>query len=397
MVEGGTVCRTCGTAYGAFSDAPKPSASGQLSQHGVATALQTERSLPQRGYLDLLWREAFEHQTRYLDEEFEQEIDHEHVSLPLLAAKVRNDLLRQLLKPQPHEAALEVGCGNAKFCYWNRERFGVVVGVDAAPLFAEEALDQIPLVRGDVRGLPFAAESFDKVFSIDLLEHLSADGIAPFFAEINRVLKLGGQVFIFSNTREMGRLWPIIALEKKVSRFFSERGVFDFKRDELRKSDHIKALKTFDELEAALQTGGFQLEQKVFWNGVFQGLVDNIIIKAGEYLVRRRLQARTRKQNQQLTSQNSLLGTRLREGLTGLSESADGSVSTSPANAQVDLMVRKQLKRDLSQRRGGAFLLLLRFLSLLMKLDIWLFGRLRTGPYFILIKKVKAPPLLTSN
>lgn len=399
QVEGGVVCRNCGTAYGAFLDAPNLTQSGQLSQAGVATALQTARELPQRGYLDLLLRDAFQHQTRYLDEEFEQEIDHEHISLPLLAAKVRNDLLRRMLQPRRGEAALEVGCGNGKFCYWNRERFRIVVGVDAAPLFANEALDEIPLVRGDVRRLPFASQSFDKIFSIDLLEHLSGDGIAPFFDEINRVLKPGGHVFIFSNTREMGKLWPIIALEKRVSQYFMRRGIFDFKRDELRKSDHIKALRTFDELVAALEAGGFVLERKVFWNGVFQGLVDNIIVKAGEYWVRRGLRARLEKSVRRRWRSRQLRN-RIAEGMSGRGELADSSVSIKIApeqpraaaqaqeNAQLDLLVRKQLKREVAQRKGGVFLLLLRALTWLMKLDIWLFGSLRTGPYFILIKKV---------
>lgn len=407
QVEGGVVCNTCGTSYGAFSDSPKMTNAGQLSQSGVATALQTRRDLPQRGYLDLLLRDAFQHQTRYLDEEFEQEIDHEHISLPLLAAKVRNDLLVKMLKPQPHEIALELGCGNGKFCYWNRDRFQIVVGVDAAPLFAEEALDVIPLVRGDVRRLPFADATFDKIFSIDLLEHLSADGIAPFFAEINRVLKPGGSVFIFSNTREMGKLWPIIALEKRVSQYFSQRGIFDFKRDELRKSDHIKALRTFKELEAAVRAGGFVLVDKVFWNGVFQGLVDNIIVKAGEYWVRRSLRQRLAREETKRRQRNRSLRNRVSDGLTGISEAADSSVmmkvdepdleqpgheaAQAEVNAQIDLMVRKQLKSDLSRRKGGAFLLLLRLLTIMMQLDIWLFGKLQTGPYFILIRKITTP------
>ena len=398
QVEGGVVCRNCGTAYGAFLDAPNLTQSGQLSQSGVAVALLTEHELPQRGYLDLLLHDAFQHQTRYLDEEFEQEIDHEHISLPLLAAKVRNDLLRRMLQPRRGEAALEVGCGNGKFCYWNRERFRLVVGVDAAPLFANEALDEIPLVRGDVRRLPFASQSFDKIFSIDLLEHLSQDGIAPFFEEINRVLKPGGHVFIFSNTREMGKLWPVIALEKRVSQYFVRRGIFDAKRDELRKSDHIKALRTFDELEAALEAGGFVLERKVFWNGVFQGLVDNIIVKGGEYWIRRGVRARLQKSAQR-NRRSRQLRNRIADSMSGKGESADSSVSIRIAperqrqpnqaneNAQLDLLVRQQLKREVAQRKGGAFLLLLRGLTWLMQLDIWLFGKLRTGPYFILIKK----------
>ncbi len=407
VIEGGFVCRTCGTAYGAYrnsgADEPEVSEGTQL---------------PRRGYVDLLPRNDLGENTRYLEEEFEHALDHEHISLPLLGAAVRNDLLRQMLRPGKRDLALEVGCGDGRFCYWNRRRFGTVVGVDAAPLFANEALDQIPLVRGDGRRLPFAPASFDKIFSLDLLEHLPHDGIAPFFAELHRVLKPGGQIFIFSNTRDKGKLWPIIKTEKRIAAFFTRHGIFDFRRDDLRKSDHIKAIKTFEELEGVINQAGFSLEQKRFWNGVFQGLVDNIIIKAGEYsvrqLVRWQLGWQRRLQKRQDERENQDVRTRLSSARTGLtSDWADGggfdrmqaeierSHVTRQAekvaaeaeeiheqNAAIDLAVRKHLKRSVARRRSGPVVLGLRGLTLLMKLDIWLFGKMQTGPYFIVIRKL---------
>jgi len=404
------VCQNCGTAYDSFASSPTLDDDEQ-----TPIPLDDVNLLPRRGYLDLLPRDVFEQNTRYLEEEFEHEIDYEHISLPLLGAAVRNDLLRKLLKPGPNDLALEVGCGNGRFCFWNRQLFGTVVGVDAAPLFAEEALNEVALVRGDGRLLPFASGSFDKLFSIDLLEHLPLDGIAPFFAELNRVTKKDGLVFIFSNTREMGRLSPIIKLERKIANFFTKRGVFDFKRDELRKSDHIKAIRTFEELEAAIRVGGFHLEKKVFWNGVFQGLVDNIIVKAGEYFMRERVRRRLARQAQQRQKSGDNVKSRLSSGTTGLTTDwADGGGSRTQLNAQaenrslvereaekvaseaeenatIDLAIRKTLKRNLAKKRGGLYLVSLRIFTWLMRLDIILFGRLRTGPYFIVIRKVALP------
>jgi hypothetical protein len=260
--------------------------------------------------------------------------------------------------------------------------------------------------------LPFASASFDKIFTIDVLEHLSLDGIAPFFAELNRVLKPGGQVFIFSNTREMGKLAPIMKFERRIATFFARRGIFDFKRDELRKSDHIKALRTFDELVAAVNQGGFRLEKKVFWNGVFQGLVDNIIIKSAEYFLRRRVQKRIEVQAKRMKEANQSVKSRLSAGTIGITADwADGGMprlyeaekaaesksmvereaekvaKDAEKTAAIDLAIRKSLKSSMKLRKGGGYLVVLRSLTLLMKLDILFFGRMQTGPYFIVIRK----------
>ncbi len=406
IVDGGFVCKTCDLAYGAFSNSGK-------EEPVVAEG----RKLPRRGYIDLLPRLEVGQQSRYLEDEFEHELDHEHISLPLLGAKVRNDLLRKMLQPAKKDIALEVGCGDGRFCYWNRKKFGTVIGVDVAPLFAHEALDEIGLIRGDGRQLPFAPESFDKVFSLDLMEHLPLDGIEPFFTELGRVLKPDGRIFVFSNTREMGRLWPVIKLQKRVAGFFSKRGIFDFHRDELRKSDHLKAVKTWEELEYFVNRAGFTIEKKVFWNGVFQGLVDNIIIKAGEYGVRRVVrfqldrQRKANKAHEEASSKD--IRTRMASATTGLtSDWADGGglerlkaevegnkVTHQAAkvaaeaeeiheeNAAIDLAVRKNLKSSFARRKSGPMVLVLRILTFMMQLDIWLFGKWQTGPFFIILKK----------
>jgi SAM-dependent methyltransferase len=400
--EADFICTTCQTIYQTYGTPTE-----------AAPTLDDVSLLPRPGYIDLIPPVGLGQQTRYLEDEFEHELDYEHISLPLLGAKVRNDLLRKLLRPTRKEIALEVGCGNGKFCYWNRHRFGTVVGVDAAPLFAEESLSGIPLVRGDVRRLPFAPDSFDKIFSIDLLEHLPAEAIEPFFRELARVLKPGGRVMIYSNTREMGKLAPIIKLEKNIARFFSERGIFDFKRDDLRKSDHIKALRTFEDLEKAVGVAGFTVEQKVFWNGVFQGFVDNILIKAGEALVRKTVRLQISRREAQRKRENRSVRSRLASATTGLTNDwADGgglqrmkmeveenqavkqaekvaleAEQSAEENSAIDLAVRRSLKRSLTKRKSGPVLLGLRFLTFLQQLDIIFFGRLRTGPYFVVLKR----------
>ncbi len=402
-IESDYVCLTCGTAYAAID--------ANLQQTDLP--LDDVTLLPRSGYIDLTAPEEMGQATHYLDDEFEHELDYEHISLPFLGAKVRLNILRDLLKPTKSDTALEVGCGNGKFCYWNRDRFGTIVGLDAAPLFAEESLNQIPLVRGDVRHLPFAPASFDKIFSIDLLEHLPPEAIDSFFTELARVLKPNGQIMIYSNTREMGKLWPIIKFEKRIARFFSEKGIFDFTRDDLRKSDHIKAIRTFSELEKAVGKAGFSIEGKIFWNGVFQGFIDNIVIKAGEYAVRQGIRARlSRRDARRKRDEQSVKG-RLSRATTGLSNDwADGggmqrmkmeadenkalrqaekvaleAEQSAEENSAIDLAVRRSLKRSITSSRSLPILALLHLLTWLQQLDIILFGKMQTGPYFILLKR----------
>ena len=72
VVEGGFVCKTCDLAYGAFSNSGKEE-----------PVVSEGKKLPRRGYIDLLPRQEVGQQTRYLEDEFEHELDHEHISLPL--------------------------------------------------------------------------------------------------------------------------------------------------------------------------------------------------------------------------------------------------------------------------------------------------------------------------
>ena len=50
-------------------------------------------------FLDLRPREQFAEQTKYLDEALHADARHERVSPPLLGSKIRNDMLRSMLRP----------------------------------------------------------------------------------------------------------------------------------------------------------------------------------------------------------------------------------------------------------------------------------------------------------
>ena len=304
------------------------------------------------GYIDLMPQVEAEHTSLYVahEEEFAETLDYRAISVPLLAAGVRQRAIRRLLTLSKSDTLIELGCGNGKFLYWNRKQVGWAVGIDPAPLFAEEALRHVDLCRADARNLPFGDGAFTAAMSIDVLEHLSLDGIRRYLGEAHRVLTPGGRLLIFSNTREGSRLDFVVRGARILSRRLGEAGLIDNRRDNLRKSDHVKAISTYDELEEVLRIAGFRVEKVIFWNGLFQSLIENLVVKLGEAILRKRNKSK---------------------------------VSKSASTAGTDVI--RSSVRGVLARRGMEYRFL-RFLTELMWLDLVLFGSWRAGPYFLLAR-----------
>lgn len=303
------------------------------------------------GYVDIRPTSEGEHTSLYVSHEgeFEATLDYKRISLPLLGAGVRQRAIRRMLKPSADDRLIELGCGNGKFVFWNRKQVDWAVGIDPAPLFAKEALQQVDLCRADARVLPFRDGAFTAAMSIDVLEHLPLHDIKTYLLEARRTLTPGGRLFIFSNTREGSRLDFIVRRARIASRWLAEHGIIDDSRDRLRKSDHVKALETYTELEAVLEECGFAVRKVIFWNGVFQSIIENLVTKLAESALRKR-----QKSSKSLPS----------EGEAG--EDA----------------LRSSVRATISRR--GMTYQAMRFLTELMWLDLVLFGSLRAGPYFLL-------------
>jgi len=104
------------------------------------------------------------------------------------------------------DTVLEVGCGTGHFARWLGELGLTAVGVDlsAAMLAEAQALDSIPLVRGNAYRLPFADGAFDLVALVTTLEFLEQPEEA--LAEALRVARCGVVLGVL-NTPPVSMAW----------------------------------------------------------------------------------------------------------------------------------------------------------------------------------------------
>lgn len=332
-----------------------------VTDAGVScTACRAE--YPRRnGYLDLMPRDVeFDYVSKYVSEEetLAEELDYRELAPPLLAAGVRDRAMVRLLDLQHSDIVLDNGCGTAKHAAWNVDKVALMVGSDPAILFADEAVARVALTKADSRCLPFADNSFDKSFSIDVLEHFPREVIDAYLAETARVLRPGGRFMAFSNTREPSSLQPLTNASRWLGRQFVRAGVYDFQREALRKSDHIKALQTWDDVLDAMHQAGLQPVKVVFWNSVFTSFVEHVVMKLGEALLGRKSASKA-------------------DPAQPATHVADGT--------DREIRARRRMRSSLTQR-GVAFYAL-QAITLMMELDLWLFGSLHSGSYFIVVEK----------
>lgn len=320
------------------------------------------------GYIDLMPRAtAYSYVSKYVTDEAElaEELDYRELAPPLLAAGVRDRALRRLLRFQPSDVALDNGCGTAKHAVWNADQVRLMVGSDPATLFADAAVEQVALAKADSRSLPFDDGSFDKVFAIDILEHFPLDVIDEYLAETARVLRPGGRMLAFSNTREMSPIQPLINVSRQIGRLFVRAGVYDFSREARRKSDHLKALETWEDVLAAFERAGLRPVKVVFWNSLFTTFVEHVLMKLGEALIGR--------QHAQ------------RKTYSDVTVSVTPVAGASAEGVAREIRARRRMRKQL--RPGSPVYLALMAVTLLMELDLWLFGWMRCGSYFIVVEK----------
>ncbi len=308
-------------------------------------------------FLDLRPRDAFDEQTKYLDESLHTDARHEHLSPPLLGSRIRNDMLRAFLAPTGSDRVVDLGCGSGRTLLWNRDWRAQLTGIDIAPFFSQEARRDVDLLIGDLRRLPFGDGTFTKAFSLDVLEHLSPDALRGMLAEASRVLAPGGALFVYTHVRKnagiaIGLRW-INALAHRLDRL----GLVDLRQEHLRKSDHLNPLRDIPELEQVARAAGFRIARIRYYTPIVGGFVENILVRLAERAMARRAARRL---------------------------SPDGR-DGADVHARAIREARTSAKQQIATSRTTYGVL--RALSLAMKLDLLLFGRIRSGPFFALLVK----------
>ena len=257
------VCASCGTRYPQASNA----------------------------YLDLRPARQYSEQTKYLDDALHADARHERLSPPLLGSKIRNDMLRRFLQPSAADRVVDLGCGSGRTLLWNRDWNAAAVGVDIAAFFSAEAREELDLLLGDLRQLPFADASFTKACSLDVLEHLSPDALNAMLTEANRILTVGGQLFVYTHVRKNAAIAAGLRWINAAARRLERMGLIDMRQERLRKSDHLNPLRDIPELEAVVQEAGFRIRRITYYTPLVGGFVENILVRVAERAMARRAHA----------------------------------------------------------------------------------------------------------
>jgi ubiquinone/menaquinone biosynthesis C-methylase UbiE len=300
----------------------------------------------ERGYVDLVPRQDLGEVTQYADHEFHERLGATDAP-PVLSARVKADMMRRMLDPRPGETVLDLGCGAGKLALFAATDGVRAAGIDVAPFFLPRAVRDVDLVKGDLRRLPFRKATFPCAFSLDVLEHLDEDGVRDVLVEARRALPSSGRLFVYTHAMESSRLARFQRLVNRLARRLGEAGLIDHEREALRKSDHKNAIRSHEHFESLCAEAGLRVAERRYYNVVLKAVIEDLMLRLYE-------------------------GARRGRGDAGHAARAGAGEGAPHAHP--------------SRRPGRAALAIALALTWLMKLDVVLFGGIRTGPFFGLLR-----------
>lgn len=121
-----------------------------------------------------------------------------------------------------HGPMLDVGCGPGRDLNWFKDKEIPAIGLDLSSGMLAEARHFVPgrLVQMDMRALGFQSACFQGVWCNASLLHLSKHEAHRALAEIHRVLRRGGVLFL-SVQSGSGEAWEPWAYDGTVKRLFA--------------------------------------------------------------------------------------------------------------------------------------------------------------------------------
>ena len=306
---------------------------------GASYALHHEE-----GYADLAPVRPVGEVTQYADHEFQERLGTTDAE-PMLSARVKADMMRRMLAPGAGDVVLDLGCGAGKLALYAGRDGAHAAGVDVAPFFLAGAAAAVDLVRGDLRRLPFRKGAFPSAYSLDVLEHLDEPGVLDVLVEARRTVGAGGRLFVYTHAMESSALARFQRAVNRFARRLGQAGLIDHEREALRKSDHVNAIRSHEHFEALCAEAGLEVAERRYYNVVFKAVVEDLGLRLYE-------QARRRKSRPP--------------------EAAGGRSAHS--------------LRASGRAPGALALAAARALTWVLKLDVVLFGGVRTGPFFGLLR-----------
>jgi hypothetical protein len=194
---------------------------------------------------------------------------------------------------------------------------------------------------------------------------LSNVALAAMLTEAARVLKPGGSLFVYTHVRKNAPVAAGLRWINALARRLEKMDLVDLRQERLRKSDHLNPLRDVPHLEEVVRAAGFRIGRIRYYTPIVGGFVENILMRVGERFLAKR--ARKSVDGQRSTPE--------RTGPVAEQEADDRAVKEARSRA-----------KDVIARRGPTYAAL-RVLSAAMKLDLLLFGRIRSGPFFALLVK----------
>ena len=107
----------------------------------------------------------------------------------------------EIAEVQPDQRILDIGCGRGELVLHSAQRGAFSWGVD----YARDALQlteqlqgsaQMAFQQANAQALPFASNSFDTIFMLDIVEHLNPEELEAALNEVYRLLKPFGRLII---------------------------------------------------------------------------------------------------------------------------------------------------------------------------------------------------------
>ncbi len=308
------------------------------------------------GFVDLAPRSEIGEGSLYESHEFHQRLGITDAP-PLLSARVKFDMMARMLDLSAGDTVIDLGSGAGKFSLFAASLGASPTGVDLAPYFLERAAQTVDLVKGDLRRLPFRKGAFAKGYTLDVLEHLDEEGVGDILVESRRVLTGDGRLFVYTHAMESSRLAGFQRFVNRLAKRLGERGLVDHEREALRKSDHRNAIRSHEHFDSLCAAAGLRVAQRRYYNVFFKAVIEDLLFRLVEHAARkpRHLEA---------------------------AAAHDRGSPAAPARARLTGAPRPS---RLAIAMASA-------LTWVMKLDVVLFGRVRTGPFFGRLEPAMPPP-----